>query len=168
VAGRGGRNELSGEARFAAQVRTVHGGLHMSGSTMMGVALVFAIVGLVLVTVIKRPETVSVPGMPAPEMRGDSAVAKAVEPALGAVWDVIEVPKGAKPPVVAVLEAEEFLRREWPENARLRDARSSRISGGLWFRADVVLPGGACTGVIEVVVIDLGEVYSVLVITAVR
>ena len=163
MGGRGGRNELSGEARFAAQVRTVHGGLHMSGSTMMGVALVFAVVGLVLVAVIRRAETVAVAGT-----RGDSAVVNTVEPAAGAAWDVIEVPKGEKPSVVAMVEAEEFLRRVWPDGARLRDVRSSRISGGLWFRADVVLAGGACAGVVEVVVIDLGEVYSVLVITAVR
>ena len=168
MAGRGGRNELSGEARFAAQVRTVHGGLHMSGATMTGVALVFAIVGLVLVSVAKRPEMVTVSGVPLSGPRGDSGVMNTVEPALGAVWDVIEVPKGDKPPVVAMVEAEEFLRREWPDDARLRDVRSSRISGGLWFRADVVLPGGGCAGVVEVVVIDLGEVYSVLVITAVR
>ena len=163
MAGRGGRNELSGQARVAAQVRTVHGGLHMSGSTMTGVALVFAVVGLVLVAVVKRPEmaAVAVTGT-----RGDSGVVRTVEP--GAVWDVIEVPKGDKPANVAMGEAEEFLRRQWPEAARLRDARSSRISGGLWFRADVVLPGGGCAGVVEVVVIDLGEVYSVLVITAVR
>ncbi|NGY59224.1 hypothetical protein G7043_09850 [Lentzea sp. NEAU-D13] len=166
MAGRGGRNELSGKARFAAQVRTVHGGLHMSGATMTGVALVFAVVGLVLVSVVKRPEMVSVFGVPLAGANGDSAVVNTVEP--GAAWDVIEVPKGDKPAVVAMVEAEEFLRREWPDDARLRDARSSRISGGLWFRADVVLPGEGCAGVVEVVVIDLGEVYSVLVITAAR
>ena len=166
MAGRGGRNELSGRARVAAQVRTVHGGLHMSGATMSGVALVFAIVGLVLVSVARRAEVVTVPGVPTSGWSDDSAVVKTVEPR--AAWDVIEVPKADVPPVVAKVEAEEFVRREWPDGARLRDARSSRISGGLWFRADVVLPGGGCAGVVEVVVIDLGEVYSVLVITAAR
>lgn len=163
MAGRGGHNELSGSAQLAAQVRTVNGGLHIGGRSATGVALVLAIVGLVLVSAVQRPEAVNSSTAAAP---ASSSVLDAVSP--GALWEVVEVPKGERPSVVAIAEAEGLLRRAWPDEARLRDARSLRITGGLWLRADVVLPDEGCAGVVEVVVIDAGAVYSVLVITAVR
>ncbi|MFS8104125.1 hypothetical protein LFM09_44130 [Lentzea alba] len=164
MAGRGGHNELSGSAQLAAQVRTVHGGLHISRTSMTGVALVCAVVGLVLLSMAKRSESGVVATVTAGAVPGSSSVLNADEPE--AAWEVVEVPKGERPSVVAMTEAEGLLRRAWPDEARLRDARSLRITGGLWLRADVELPGEGCAGVVEVVVIDAGEVYAVLVITA--
>lgn len=159
---RGGHNELSGSADVAAQVRTVNGGFHINGASMMSVALVIAVVGLVLVVMTRQPDPVSVSGRvepPYPSMA--PTVDRAVEP----IWDLLEITEVSKPLVVAHDEAANLVLRTWPEGARLVNVRSSRITGGVWFRADVVVPGMRCRGVVESMVIDLGETYSVFVVT---
>lgn len=165
MADRGVHNELSGSADIAAQVRTVHGGFYVNGPSMMGVALVFAVVGLVVVAMVRRPDSAPVSGTPGPT---HPAIGTTIDRTVEPIWDLLEIPKVAKPLVVARDEAENLVQRTWPADAHLNNVRSSRIVGGVWLRADVVLPGTPCQGVVESMVIDVGDVYSVLVITTQR
>ncbi|GLZ35384.1 hypothetical protein Lesp02_75710 [Lentzea sp. NBRC 105346] len=153
AAGPACHNDLSGSAEVAAQARTVHGGIHVNNQTVIGVALVFVTISLVVVTLARGRET-------APRESPATSTIQAVP----LQW---MIPRGADPLAEAQRLATELVERTWPEDAHVRFDPPVVVSRVAMLNGRVISRTAGCRGIVRLWVIEREDDHYVFGFTAV-